>query len=366
VYERPRRFLVSGVLSGARGRKIATIVHLITFRLRLQTGYVVPALAAIEILENSNAVAGRWWRENAAHATRPQSKFLFSLDCCERVEWSVEVDRRTQGIPDESNLVEAGNRRAQRNWASRTAGSRRAMRPTCTNFVRSRGKNGRSANLQKELEDLFNSQNRSRRTDATSIPATFLRVSVALWTAEGHSDQPAKRSIATLQVTETERLLVRWLNASDSTFILELVNEPSWIRYIGDRGVKTQQDAARYIQNGPVAMYQRLGFGLYLVELKQTGEPVGMCGLIKREALENVDLGFAFLPRFWGKGYALEAASAVMSYARGELGLSRIVAVLSRDNQRSRMLLEKLGFGLEGTVKLREDDEELELYAAAA
>ena len=168
-----------------------------------------------------------------------------------------------------------------------------------------------------------------------------------------------------MEVTQTERLLLRRLDVRDSAFIFELVNEPSWLRYIGDKGVKTLQDAQRYIENGPIEMYQRLGFGLYAVELKENGAPIGICGLIKRDALVDVDLGFAFLPRFWTKGYALESASAVMSYGRRALGLSRIVAIVSQDNHRSARLLEKLGFRLESTVSLQPDGDELKLYAAA-
>ncbi len=169
-----------------------------------------------------------------------------------------------------------------------------------------------------------------------------------------------------MEVAQTERLLLRWLNAGDSTFILELLNEPSWLRYIGDKDVKTIQDAERYIESGPVEMYRRLGFGLYLVELDENGAPIGICGLIKREALLDVDLGFAFLPRFWSNGYAFESASAVMSYARRALGLSRIVAILSPDNHRSAKLLEKLGFRFDSTVRLKPGGDELKLYAAAA
>ena len=168
-----------------------------------------------------------------------------------------------------------------------------------------------------------------------------------------------------MNVAETERLRVRWLTTGDSAFILELVNEPSWIQYIGEKNVKTLQDALRYIENGPVAMYKRAGFGLYMVELKENSAPIGICGLIKRETLKEVDLGFAFLPRFWRKGYAFESAAAVMSYGKTVLGLRRIVAILSRDNHRSSKLLEKLGFCFEGTVKLQPDDEELKLYAIA-
>ncbi len=168
-----------------------------------------------------------------------------------------------------------------------------------------------------------------------------------------------------MTVTQTERLLLRRLDVRDSPFIFELVNEPSWLRYIGDKGVKTLQDAQRYIEDGPIEMYQRLGFGLYAVELKENGAPIGICGLIKRDALVDVDLGFAFLPRFWTKGYALESASAVMSYGRSALGLSRIVAIVSQDNHRSARLLEKLGFRLESSVSLQPDGDELKLYAAA-
>ena len=166
-------------------------------------------------------------------------------------------------------------------------------------------------------------------------------------------------------VTETERLRVRWLNVGDSAFIFELVNEPSWIQYIGDKGVKTLQDAARYIENGPMAMYQRAGFGLYMVELTDIAKPIGICGLINREALQDVDLGFAFLPKFWSKGYAFESAAAVVRYGKEVLGLRRIVAILSQDNHRSSKLLEKLGFCFEGTLRLQPNDDELKLYAIA-
>jgi RimJ/RimL family protein N-acetyltransferase len=169
-----------------------------------------------------------------------------------------------------------------------------------------------------------------------------------------------------LNVAETERLLIRRLDAGDSAFILGLVNEPSWVRYIGDKGVHTLQDAQRHIENGPVPMYARVGFGLYAVEAKDSHELVGICGLIRREALDDVDLGFAFLPMYWGRGYAYEAASAVMSYGRQVLGLRRIVAILSRDNDRSRHLVEKLAFRFERPVKLAADDEALDLYASTA
>ncbi len=171
---------------------------------------------------------------------------------------------------------------------------------------------------------------------------------------------------AMVQVAETERLYVRRFSAADAAFIFGLLNDPSWIRYIGDKGIGTLDDARRYLRDGPLAMYERVGFGLYAVELKDGREPIGMCGLIKRDALADVDLGFAFLPDFRRCGYALEAASAVLSYGRENLGLRRIVAILTRDNDRSAGLLRKLGFRIERTVKLPPGDEELDLYAIVA
>ena len=145
--------------------------------------------------------------------------------------------------------------------------------------------------------------------------------------------------------------------------MLGLVNEPAWIRYIGDKNVRTLEDAQRYIENGPMAMYARYGFGLYMVEAKASAQPIGICGLIKRDTLEDVDLGFAFLPRFWGKGYAFESAAAVMSYGWNALALPRIVAIVAHGNAASERLLDKLGFRFESLVKLPSSEEELKLYA---
>ncbi len=167
-----------------------------------------------------------------------------------------------------------------------------------------------------------------------------------------------------LKVLETKRLALRWLGTDDAPFVLELVNEPSWLRYIGDKGVRTVEDAHNYIENGPVAMYRRLGFGLYLVELKESGEPIGICGLIKRESLEEIDLGFAFLSKFWGRGFAFEAARAVMEYGRHALGILRLLAVTSQDNHVSARLLEKLGFRFERITRLEPDATEVKVFAA--
>ncbi len=166
-----------------------------------------------------------------------------------------------------------------------------------------------------------------------------------------------------LKVLETDRLILRRLSTDDAEFILELLNEPSFLRFIGDKGVRTLEDARNYILNGPVDMYNRLGFGLYLTELKEDGAPIGICGLIKRDGLEDVDIGFAFLPRFQAKGYAYEAASAVMAYGKDVLGLKRIVAITSLDNHASAKLLEKLGMLFEKVIRLSEDAEEVRLFA---
>jgi len=170
--------------------------------------------------------------------------------------------------------------------------------------------------------------------------------------------------VSTLKVLETDRLILRRLSPDDAEFILRLLNEPSWLRFIGDKGVRTVEDARAYILKGPVEMYSRLGFGLYLVELKEEGSPIGICGLIKRDSLEDVDIGFAFLPKHWGRGYAYEAASAVMAYGGKALGLKRIVAITSADNDSSVRLLEKLGLRFEGMLKLSNDGEEVRLFGS--
>lgn len=162
----------------------------------------------------------------------------------------------------------------------------------------------------------------------------------------------------------TARLVLRRLTAADAPFIFQLLNEPSWLQFIGDRGIRTVEDAVRYIETGPMAMYGRYGLGLYHVGLAATGQPVGVCGLLKRQALEDVDLGFALLPAFWAQGYAREASAAVLAHGRKVLGLRRIVAIVLRHNAPSRRLLEALGFTVERPVRLADDQEELLLYVS--
>ncbi len=166
-----------------------------------------------------------------------------------------------------------------------------------------------------------------------------------------------------MKVLETERLILRWISTDDVAFILGLLNEPSWLRFIGDRGVRTLEDARDYILKGPVEMYTRLGFGLYLVELKEGGFPIGMCGLIKRDFLADVDIGYAFLPTYWRQGYAYESASAVMTYGQEVLGLKRIVAITDLDNHSSVRLLKKLGLQFEGMVRYPGDGQDVQLFA---
>lgn len=164
-------------------------------------------------------------------------------------------------------------------------------------------------------------------------------------------------------VRETDRLILRHMTLDDAEFILELVNEPRWLQFVGDRGVRTIEDARYYISSGPRAMYIRFGFGLYLVELKAETVPVGICGLVKRDGLDDVDIGFAFLQRFGGSGYAYEAAVAVVAHAKTDCGLKRLVAIAAPANRPSIRLLEKLGLGFERMISLSPDRPESGLYA---
>lgn len=166
-----------------------------------------------------------------------------------------------------------------------------------------------------------------------------------------------------MRVIETERLNLRWLNDTDDEFILDLLNQPSWLEYIGDRGVRSLDDARTYIHDGPLAMIAQHGFGLYLVELKATATPMGLCGLLKREALEDVDIGFAFLPDYGGRGYATEAANACLEYACEHLGLERLVAITLPTNKSSIRLLDSLGMHYESDLRLDEGGQLLQLFA---
>ena len=167
-----------------------------------------------------------------------------------------------------------------------------------------------------------------------------------------------------MNIFETDRLILCKLTVGDAAFILELLNESLFLRFIGDKGVRTLDDARKYILDGPVDSYDRHGFGLYLTKLKDDAVPIGICGLLKRASLKDVDVGFAFLPKFRGQGYAFESASAVLAHGKTIIGLNRIVAVTSPDNYGSVRVLEKLGLTYQKVVKLSDDDQECKLFAA--
>jgi [ribosomal protein S5]-alanine N-acetyltransferase len=166
-----------------------------------------------------------------------------------------------------------------------------------------------------------------------------------------------------MYITQTERLNLRYLDPGDAGFILDLVNDPSWLRYIGDRGVRSLADAESYIRNGPMDMYAQFGFGMFALQRRDDGSLVGICGLIKRDTLPDVDIGYALLPQFAGQGFALEAARACVSLAHQRFGLQRLLAITTPDNQRSMHLLLQLGMQLLERYRHHPDSEELCLYA---
>ena len=163
-------------------------------------------------------------------------------------------------------------------------------------------------------------------------------------------------------ILKTPRLLISALSLEHAPFILELLNEPAFIQFIGDRGVRSLEDARNYLLNGPLTSYKVNGFGLWLVQLAVTGESIGMCGLIRRESLPEVDLGYAYLSRFWSHGYASEAALAVRDCARERLGLRRLLGITDQENRASIRVLEKIGMRLEGRVTLPGETQELYLF----
>jgi RimJ/RimL family protein N-acetyltransferase len=157
-------------------------------------------------------------------------------------------------------------------------------------------------------------------------------------------------------VCETSRLIIRQFTIDDASFIFRLLNSPMWLTYIGDRHIRGLNDARNYLVNGPLVSYDRYGFGLYLVALKDDNTPIGMTGLIKRNGLEEVDLGFAFLPEYTGRGYAYEAANAVMNYALSSLKLTRVAAITTEKNEHAISLLNKIGMHHEKMVQLPGND----------
>ena len=167
-------------------------------------------------------------------------------------------------------------------------------------------------------------------------------------------------------VFESARLRLRHVADEDAPFILGLLNDPGWLRYIGDRGVRTLDDARKYIAEGPRRMYAEHGFGLYLVERKADGTPLGLCGLIRRDTLPDVDIGFALAEPFRGQGYAHEAAAATLRHAREALQLTRVVAIAMPANVASTRLLERLGLRFERTITFGPAAETLNYFGTTA
>ena len=165
-------------------------------------------------------------------------------------------------------------------------------------------------------------------------------------------------------VLTTGRLRVRALTTGDAAFIVALLNDPAFIRHIGDRGVRSDADAREYLAKGPLGSYERHGFGLCAVDLAATGEPIGICGLLLRPDLPGPDLGFAFLPAFRARGYAFEAASAVMADAYARLGLETLLAIVNPENTESIRLLDRLGFSFERTIQMQGETAFVSLFAA--
>ncbi|MGC1386783.1 MAG: GNAT family N-acetyltransferase [Steroidobacteraceae bacterium] len=165
-----------------------------------------------------------------------------------------------------------------------------------------------------------------------------------------------------MTVIRTARLQLRELELQDDEFILQLLNEAAFLRFIGDKGVRTLSDARDYIWKGPMDSYRRFGFGLYRASLHDGGLPIGICGLVKRDNLADVDVGFAFLSRYWSQGYATESAAAVLTHGKERLQLQRIVAITAPDNHGSIAVLEKIGLRFERMIRLTENSPELKLF----
>ena len=156
------------------------------------------------------------------------------------------------------------------------------------------------------------------------------------------------------KILSTKNLILREFALEDASFIVSLLNTPNWLKYIGDRNVHTNEDAKKFLINGPISSYKKHGFGFWLTELKRCNTPVGMCGLIKRETLKDIDIGFAFLPEYTKQGYGYEAAQATLDYAKNCLSIPRIVAITNPDNIASIKLLNKLGLSFEKALDLPE------------
>lgn len=165
-------------------------------------------------------------------------------------------------------------------------------------------------------------------------------------------------------ILETERLKIEEASIDDRSFFFQLLNSPNWIEYIGDRGISNEEDALAYIENSLIHSYTTFGFGLYKMVLKESHQPIGICGFLKRDYLDHPDIGFAILPAFERKGYTLEASMTMMDYGTNSLGLARILAITTPKNKASQGLLKKIGLSHIGEVKPDDDKEELMLFSS--
>lgn len=167
-----------------------------------------------------------------------------------------------------------------------------------------------------------------------------------------------------MKILETERTILREVTTDDAEFILGLLNESSFIKYIGDRNVRTIRQAREYIESRFTESYKQFGFGMWAVELKEINQTVGICGFVKRDSLPDADIGFAFTPQFERKGFGFETAAAVLRYGRDNLNLRRVLAITSQENESSIKLLEKLGFKFERLIEMPNDAEKLKLFSS--
>lgn len=166
-------------------------------------------------------------------------------------------------------------------------------------------------------------------------------------------------------ILETDRLTLREVTTEDAEFIYKLLNDPDFLRYIGDRKIRNLDDAKEYISKKMIPNYEAFGFGFYLTKLRENDVSIGICGLVKRPFMEHVDVGFAFLPEYRGSGYAFESASAVLKYATNHLGIDYVVAITDPDNDRSIKLLEKLGLKFSKMIQFDKEDYKCRLFVPA-
>ena len=155
---------------------------------------------------------------------------------------------------------------------------------------------------------------------------------------------------------------MRWLNVDDAGLMLAVWNDPAFMRFVGDRGIRSIEAACDELAGGPLLLYEQFGYGPYRLALKPSGTPIGICGLFRHRGLEEADIGYAVLPQFCGNGYAHEAARAVIEHARSRLGMRRIIAIVAPENAASIGLLEKLGLRFERMHRMREDENEVCIY----